>query len=628
MALRTSLVAQPHLYMGDVTGKPLDYGMVYFGQPNKDPEFYPIDIYYDEALTIAAPQPVRTKGGFLNANGDMVEVYAAETEYSVKVLDGYGRQVFYQESMSSTNTSGSVSTKLPYVGAVSRVLSDKLSESITPKDFGATGNKESDLLSLASMGAATGERITLDDGRSFEVAPANATDNQTATAGGVKLYAVKNAYAFDSRSDFVTAVANGFTVADGSVITAGKVSYTCKRLSKEIIDLPNFEPFGQKEFEHYGGHATRSEKTRATITHHRISADRIFDVTRIVNPLPSTFQAIEHPDMDRSTGISPRMSLREMSKHYGIANLVNSTGFINADNSSGVGSASIKPYGLYISNGEVIADWNTYGNTTRDQVILCLKNGDLVPRYKSDGGTAASYVAEGAVWGFGWGVWCALDGVAQNTGANFAGASKSARTIIGQAENGDYIIIVSEGVTDSYGISATECGEVALQYGCVNAFLCDGGGSSQLWIDDFYALPSSDNGFTTERTLCTAMAIDCSMSTYDTGWIDQPLKPEFTKDSDVGVRYRQVDNRVSLEFSVGGSFTTSAQEVCANNKPLRYMPTNGLVVARGAAGGNGGAPAYWVMTNNVTLATVAGSPSYIAGHASWSTKNPPSIPTP
>lgn len=138
MALHTSLAVQPHLYMGDSTGRPLDYGMVYFGQPNKDPEFYPINIFYDEALTIAASQPVRTKGGFLNANGDMVEIYAAELNYSVKVLDNSGRKVFYNGDMSRANTDGSISTRLPYAGAITRSQSDKNSDFVSINDFGAS----------------------------------------------------------------------------------------------------------------------------------------------------------------------------------------------------------------------------------------------------------------------------------------------------------------------------------------------------------------------------------------------------------------------------------------------------------------------------------------------------------
>lgn len=137
MALRTSLAPQPHLYMGDMQGRPLDAGKVYFGEPNKDPELYPINVYYDEALTIAAPQPIRTMGGFMNASGQMVEIYAAETEYSVKVLDGYGRQVFYQAAMSRVNTDGSITTRIPIPNAVSRPLSDKNSDIVSVKDFGA-----------------------------------------------------------------------------------------------------------------------------------------------------------------------------------------------------------------------------------------------------------------------------------------------------------------------------------------------------------------------------------------------------------------------------------------------------------------------------------------------------------
>lgn len=104
MALRTPLTVSPHMYIGDSTGRPLDYGMVYFGEPDKDPEFYPIDIFSDDELKTPVTQPVRTKGGYLNDNkGDMAEIHAKELIYSVKVLDQYGRKIFYKgQSMRST----------------------------------------------------------------------------------------------------------------------------------------------------------------------------------------------------------------------------------------------------------------------------------------------------------------------------------------------------------------------------------------------------------------------------------------------------------------------------------------------------------------------------------------------
>lgn len=103
MALRTPLTVSPHMYIGDSTGRPLDNGMVYFGLPDQDPEFYPINIFSDDDLTIPVSQPVRSKGGYLNDNkGDMAEIHAKELIYSVKVLDQYGRKIFYKgQSMRS-----------------------------------------------------------------------------------------------------------------------------------------------------------------------------------------------------------------------------------------------------------------------------------------------------------------------------------------------------------------------------------------------------------------------------------------------------------------------------------------------------------------------------------------------
>lgn len=99
MALRTPLSVTPHLYMGDSTGRPLDMGTVYFGEQDKDPEFYPINLFSDDALTKPLAQPVHTKGGYLYDKGDMVEPHAKELIYSVKVLDSYGRKVFYKGAM-------------------------------------------------------------------------------------------------------------------------------------------------------------------------------------------------------------------------------------------------------------------------------------------------------------------------------------------------------------------------------------------------------------------------------------------------------------------------------------------------------------------------------------------------
>lgn len=147
MAPRTSLAPQPHLYIGDAAGRPLDNGKIFFGQPDKDPEFFPINIFYDEALTIAALQPVRSKGGFMDANGDMVEIYANEEVYSIKVLDSYGVQVFYKPDMRKTTAGNSITIKPDFTGAVNRSLTVKASEQVSVKDFGALGDGSGETVS-------------------------------------------------------------------------------------------------------------------------------------------------------------------------------------------------------------------------------------------------------------------------------------------------------------------------------------------------------------------------------------------------------------------------------------------------------------------------------------------------
>lgn len=75
-------------------GKPLDRGYVYFGQPNQNPITSPIPVYWDEAGTQPAAQPLRTENGYITRAGTPANVFIG-VAYSQLVQDNKRRQVFF-----------------------------------------------------------------------------------------------------------------------------------------------------------------------------------------------------------------------------------------------------------------------------------------------------------------------------------------------------------------------------------------------------------------------------------------------------------------------------------------------------------------------------------------------------
>jgi hypothetical protein len=74
----------------------LEGGRIYLGEPNADPEMSPIPVFWDEARTIAADQPLLTSGGVIVRDGTPADVFAAESAYSIRVRDRSGSVVWYK----------------------------------------------------------------------------------------------------------------------------------------------------------------------------------------------------------------------------------------------------------------------------------------------------------------------------------------------------------------------------------------------------------------------------------------------------------------------------------------------------------------------------------------------------
>lgn len=98
-------------------GQPLSSGYVYFGEANQDPEQYPVTVYWDQALTLVATQPLRTSAGYIHRNGAPAMVWL-DGNCSIRVRDAQNRQVFYipeYVTVASAAAEAAAAAAAPYV---------------------------------------------------------------------------------------------------------------------------------------------------------------------------------------------------------------------------------------------------------------------------------------------------------------------------------------------------------------------------------------------------------------------------------------------------------------------------------------------------------------------------------
>jgi len=93
------LIAAPYFYFTDRDGNVLINGRIYIGEPNKAPENFPQDVFFDLAGSIPAPVPIRTNSaGFAcDSAGNPQRLFTAG-DYSMRVCDVNNAQVLYVPS--------------------------------------------------------------------------------------------------------------------------------------------------------------------------------------------------------------------------------------------------------------------------------------------------------------------------------------------------------------------------------------------------------------------------------------------------------------------------------------------------------------------------------------------------
>lgn len=97
-------VALPFHYYPDPTkGRPVFFGSIYIGRPDTDPQItsnqLPVKAYQEDGGSVTISQPIQTgAGGVPMLNGSPVQLQT-EGEYSIKVLNNLGAQVYYAASL-------------------------------------------------------------------------------------------------------------------------------------------------------------------------------------------------------------------------------------------------------------------------------------------------------------------------------------------------------------------------------------------------------------------------------------------------------------------------------------------------------------------------------------------------
>lgn len=176
-------------------GLPLESGYIYIGAANLNPEAAPVEVFYDVGLTMPAPQPIRTLGGYPSRAGTPARLYVASSTYSITVKDKNQVVIFtllnsQTASQLQSELSGPNGSTMVFRG--DRSLDEKWLESASIFDF-MTAAQRADALSgspaldhtvpvqnaFAAIGV-TIRRLLVNDGATFRV---NDTSTITSKSG-------------------------------------------------------------------------------------------------------------------------------------------------------------------------------------------------------------------------------------------------------------------------------------------------------------------------------------------------------------------------------------------------------------------------------------------------------------
>jgi hypothetical protein len=236
-------ISVPYPVFSGQDGLPLDNGYVWIGTANLYPITNQIAVYFDEALTIQATQPLRTINGFISNAGTPAQVYVDAVNFSILVQDSKGSMVYNFPDGTGISPDACGITYNPPSG-VAYPVCEKLEQTVSVKDFGAVGDGVTDDVDAIDAGIAYLKSI-----------------------GGGTLYFPTGTYVIS------TDMINGIAIRSASGITlcgAGQSATTIKSLSgngghtisifdSNNITIENLTVDGNRPNQISAGHGIRGE---------------------------------------------------------------------------------------------------------------------------------------------------------------------------------------------------------------------------------------------------------------------------------------------------------------------------------------------------------------------------------
>jgi hypothetical protein len=157
----------------ETDGQPLENGYIWIGQTNLDPQVNPINVYFDAALTILAPQPIRTLNGYPSRSGTPARLYV-DSDYSIRVQNRNGSTVYsapaaterYSESVITSISAGAVSfsQSVAYPSGTVGAHMRQMLVNVKDAPFNAQGDGSTDDTAAFIAAAATGKPLWMPQG--------------------------------------------------------------------------------------------------------------------------------------------------------------------------------------------------------------------------------------------------------------------------------------------------------------------------------------------------------------------------------------------------------------------------------------------------------------------------------